>query len=213
MTLGWAGKDAACRAVPVETIRARAQAAGVLGTTRYWTPEIHVGAFHLPPYIASTCRALNGARQTSDSGGSARKARGRSARRRRPRCSRRRRGGLVEGGGDRAAGIDHGLRLAPQCLHVGAQRRLGFRGQQLADHIDALRQAEHGKHLGRQGEGGEVGDPFTTSATRAKPVKAKACSRVTSSSPPPPSTSRRLGMGSAALTTPDPNRMRRCGGA
>jgi spermidine synthase len=52
MTLGWAGKDAACRAVPVEEIRKRAQAAGVLGTTRYWTPEIHAGAFHLPPYIA-----------------------------------------------------------------------------------------------------------------------------------------------------------------
>jgi spermidine synthase len=33
-------------------LRARAQAAGVLGTTRYWTPEIHVGAFNLPPYIA-----------------------------------------------------------------------------------------------------------------------------------------------------------------
>jgi spermidine synthase len=52
MTLGWAGKDAACRAVPVEEIRRRAAAAGVLGTTRYWTPEIHAGAFHLPPYIA-----------------------------------------------------------------------------------------------------------------------------------------------------------------
>jgi spermidine synthase len=33
-------------------IRARAEAAGILGTTRYWTPEIHVGAFNLPPYIA-----------------------------------------------------------------------------------------------------------------------------------------------------------------
>jgi spermidine synthase len=52
MTLGWAAKDASCRAVPVEEIRARAQAAGILGTTRYWTPEIHAGAFHLPPYIA-----------------------------------------------------------------------------------------------------------------------------------------------------------------
>jgi spermidine synthase len=52
MTLGWAGKDAACRAVPLEQIRARAAAAGILGTTRYWTPEMHVGAFHLPPYIA-----------------------------------------------------------------------------------------------------------------------------------------------------------------
>jgi spermidine synthase len=52
MALGWAGKDASCRAVAVEEIRARAAAAGILGTTRYWTPEIHAGAFHLPPYIA-----------------------------------------------------------------------------------------------------------------------------------------------------------------
>ena len=52
MTLGWAGKDPKLTAVPVETIRARAAAAGILGTTLYWTPEIHVGAFHLPPYIA-----------------------------------------------------------------------------------------------------------------------------------------------------------------
>jgi len=52
MTLGWAAKDAALRAVPVAEIRARAQAAGVLGLTRYWTPEIHLGAFNLPPYIA-----------------------------------------------------------------------------------------------------------------------------------------------------------------
>ncbi|TCZ63652.1 polyamine aminopropyltransferase [Roseicella aquatilis] len=52
MTLGWSAKDATLRAVPVEEIRARAQAAGILGTTQYWTPEIHVGAFNLPPYIA-----------------------------------------------------------------------------------------------------------------------------------------------------------------
>ena len=52
MTLGWAAKDAALAAVPVEEIRARAAAAGILGTTRYWTPEIHAGAFNLPPYIA-----------------------------------------------------------------------------------------------------------------------------------------------------------------
>jgi spermidine synthase len=52
MTLGWAAKDASMRAVGVEEIRARAQRAGILGNTGYWTPEIHVGAFHLPPYIA-----------------------------------------------------------------------------------------------------------------------------------------------------------------
>jgi spermidine synthase len=52
MTLGWAAKDAALARVPVEEIRARAAAVGILGTTRYWTPEIHAGAFNLPPYIA-----------------------------------------------------------------------------------------------------------------------------------------------------------------
>jgi spermidine synthase len=51
MTLGWAAKDASLAAVPLSDIRARAAAAGILGTTRYWTPEIHVGAFNLPPYI------------------------------------------------------------------------------------------------------------------------------------------------------------------
>jgi spermidine synthase len=52
MTLGWATKDASLARLPADEIRARAQAAGVLGTTRYWTPEIHAGAFNLPPYIA-----------------------------------------------------------------------------------------------------------------------------------------------------------------
>lgn len=52
MTLGWSAKAPGLRAVPVAEIRARAQAAGILGATRYWTPEIHAGAFHLPPYIA-----------------------------------------------------------------------------------------------------------------------------------------------------------------
>ncbi|HEY4041696.1 MAG TPA: polyamine aminopropyltransferase [Rhodopila sp.] len=52
MALGWAAKDAALAATPLETIRARAQQAGVLGTTGYWTPEIQRAAFNLPPYIA-----------------------------------------------------------------------------------------------------------------------------------------------------------------
>jgi spermidine synthase len=51
MTLGWAAKDASLTRVGVDEVRARADAAGILGTTRYWTPEIHVGAFNLPPYI------------------------------------------------------------------------------------------------------------------------------------------------------------------
>src|SRR6185437_8851740 len=52
MTLGFAAKDASLLHVPVEDVRARAQAAEILGGTRYWTPEVHVGAFNLPPYIA-----------------------------------------------------------------------------------------------------------------------------------------------------------------
>ncbi len=52
MTLGWAAKDASLRQVDTATIRARAEAAGILGLTQYWTPEIHTGAFNLPPYIA-----------------------------------------------------------------------------------------------------------------------------------------------------------------
>ena len=52
MTLGWAAKDAALATVPVNLIRSRAEQAGILGRTNYWTPELHVGAFNLPPYIA-----------------------------------------------------------------------------------------------------------------------------------------------------------------
>jgi spermidine synthase len=52
MTLGWAAKDPSLASSSLETIRARAAQAGILGTTNYWTPEIHAGAFNLPPYIA-----------------------------------------------------------------------------------------------------------------------------------------------------------------
>ena len=52
MTLGLAAKTSGLDRVPSGTIRDRAAAAGILGTTRYWTPEIHAGAFNLPPYIA-----------------------------------------------------------------------------------------------------------------------------------------------------------------
>jgi spermidine synthase len=52
MTLGIAAKQPGLHAVPAATIRERASAAGVLGHTRFWTPDVHVGAFALPPYIA-----------------------------------------------------------------------------------------------------------------------------------------------------------------
>ncbi len=57
MTLGWSAKTKGLRDVPVAEIRRRAEAAGILGTTRYWTPEIHAGCFHLPPYIAENLPA------------------------------------------------------------------------------------------------------------------------------------------------------------
>jgi spermidine synthase len=53
MTLGWAAKDASLTRASADEIASRAAAAGILGTTRYWTPEIHVSAFNLPPYIAA----------------------------------------------------------------------------------------------------------------------------------------------------------------
>ena len=52
MALGFAANTPGPAQVPVETLRQRATTAGVLGTTRYWTPEVHAAAFQLPPYIA-----------------------------------------------------------------------------------------------------------------------------------------------------------------
>ena len=52
MTLGWAGKDRSLTALAADEIRRRAEQADILGTTEYWTPEIHAGSFKLPPYIA-----------------------------------------------------------------------------------------------------------------------------------------------------------------
>jgi spermidine synthase len=51
MTLGIASK-VSLAGQDVQSVRARAQAAGLEGKTQYWTPEIHVGSFNLPPYIA-----------------------------------------------------------------------------------------------------------------------------------------------------------------
>ncbi|CAI9120207.1 polyamine aminopropyltransferase [Brytella acorum] len=52
MTLGIASKGQKPDTQTSAEISERAQKVGVLGTTRYWTPEIHTGAFNLPPYIA-----------------------------------------------------------------------------------------------------------------------------------------------------------------
>jgi spermidine synthase len=52
MTLGIAAKASDIGKQSVAEITARAEEAGVLGTTEYWTPEIQAGSFNLPPYIA-----------------------------------------------------------------------------------------------------------------------------------------------------------------
>ncbi len=52
MTLGIAAKTPGLDRIAAEEIRGRAARAGILGQTRYWTPDIHAGAFNLPPYIA-----------------------------------------------------------------------------------------------------------------------------------------------------------------
>ncbi len=57
MAVGIASKNAAITAHDAAEIRSRAERAGVLGTSMYWTPEIQAASFHLPPYIAD---ALNG---------------------------------------------------------------------------------------------------------------------------------------------------------
>lgn len=56
MTLGVAAKGLSPNTQTIEQVRARAEAAKILGKTRYWSPEIHVGAFNLPPYIADTLK-------------------------------------------------------------------------------------------------------------------------------------------------------------
>jgi spermidine synthase len=56
MTLGFAAKVAGLDRWDATTIADRAAAQGVLGKTGYWTPELHVSSFYLPPYIARHLR-------------------------------------------------------------------------------------------------------------------------------------------------------------
>jgi spermidine synthase len=53
MTLGWSAQDRGLRQHPAAVLEARAAEAGILGTTRYWSPAVHAAAFALPPYIAA----------------------------------------------------------------------------------------------------------------------------------------------------------------
>ena len=50
MAFGWASDDPALRQAPPECLRERFAAAGI--ATRYYTPEVHRGAFALPGYVA-----------------------------------------------------------------------------------------------------------------------------------------------------------------
>ncbi|MGP1356130.1 polyamine aminopropyltransferase [Roseicyclus sp.] len=49
MALGW-GTDGAARETDLATLKARFAASGI--ATDYYTPEVHQGAFALPPYVA-----------------------------------------------------------------------------------------------------------------------------------------------------------------
>ena len=49
MTLAWASDDSELRHVSADTLARRQQDVGL--ETRYYTPDVHTGAFALPPYI------------------------------------------------------------------------------------------------------------------------------------------------------------------
>ena len=50
MAFGWASDDVALRQTPLDLLQERFAAAGI--ATRYYTPEVHQGAFGLPGYVA-----------------------------------------------------------------------------------------------------------------------------------------------------------------
>lgn len=58
MALGFASNHAGHAGVSASVLADRAVKAGVLNLTQYWTPDVHVAAFALPPYVA---RCLQGA--------------------------------------------------------------------------------------------------------------------------------------------------------
>lgn len=51
MALGFASNRSGLERIEPGELLRRAMAAQILGTTRYWSPEIHAAAFQLPPYI------------------------------------------------------------------------------------------------------------------------------------------------------------------
>lgn len=52
MALGFASNVPGLEQIPAPVLTERAEAAGIIGKTNYWTPEVHAAAFKLPPYIA-----------------------------------------------------------------------------------------------------------------------------------------------------------------
>lgn len=58
MAFGWGTDDAASRAQPLASIRARFEAAGI--DTRYYTPEVHLASFALPRSIRDLVEAAVG---------------------------------------------------------------------------------------------------------------------------------------------------------
>jgi spermidine synthase len=52
MTLGFASNTPGLDLISTADLARRAEIAGIVGKTDYWTPEVHSAAFALPPYIA-----------------------------------------------------------------------------------------------------------------------------------------------------------------
>jgi len=50
MTFGWGSDDTRCADVPLDILRERFKDSGI--ETNYYTPDVHRGAFALPPYIS-----------------------------------------------------------------------------------------------------------------------------------------------------------------
>ena len=51
LALGWATDNLDLRRVPVEELERRFAVAGLEGKTKYYAPDVHAGAFALPPFI------------------------------------------------------------------------------------------------------------------------------------------------------------------
>ena len=54
MTFAWGATDKAYRKLPLETLRQRFAGSGI--ATRYYNPEVHIGAFALPQYVLSAIK-------------------------------------------------------------------------------------------------------------------------------------------------------------